>query len=48
VLEGLVVIALVAAFAAVVLVAGLAIRRIWTATTPSHEAPPTQPSPREG
>jgi len=43
VLEGLVVIALVAAFAAVVLVAGLAIRHIWTAT----EAPPTQPSQRE-
>jgi hypothetical protein len=43
VLEGLVVIALVAAFAAVVLVAGLAIRRIWTAA----EAPPTQPGRRE-
>jgi hypothetical protein len=43
VLEGLVVVALVAAFAAVVLVAGLVIRRIWTAT----EAPPTQPSQRE-
>lgn len=42
-LEGLVVIALVAAFAAVVVVAGLAIRRIWTAT----EAPPTKPSQRE-
>lgn len=42
-LEGLVVIALVAAFAAVVVVAGLAIRRIWTAT----EAPPAQPSQRE-
>ena len=42
-LEGLVVIALVAAFAAVVVVAGLAIRRIWTAT----EAPPARPSQRE-
>jgi hypothetical protein len=43
VLEGFVVTALVAAFAAVVLVAGLAVRRIWTAT----DAPPTQPSQRE-
>jgi hypothetical protein len=43
VLEGLVVVALVAAFAAVVLVAGLVIRRIWTET----EKPPTQPSQRE-
>ena len=42
-LEGLVVIALVAAFAAVVVVAGLAIRRIWTST----EAPPAPPSQRE-
>ena len=42
-LEGFVVIALVAAFASVVLVAGLAIRRIWTAT----DAPPTQPGQRE-
>ena len=42
-LEGLVVIALVAAFAAVVVVAGLAIRRIWTAT----EAPQARPSQRE-
>ena len=42
-MEGLVVIALVAAFAAVVVVAGLAIRRIWTAT----EAPPAKPSQRE-
>jgi hypothetical protein len=43
VLEGLVVIVLVTAFAAVVLVAGLAIRRIWTATDES----PTQPGRRE-
>jgi len=42
-MEGLVVIVLVAAFAAVVVVAGLAIRRIWTAT----EAPPAKPSQRE-
>ena len=42
-MEGLVVIALVAAFAVVVVVAGLAIRRIWTAT----EAPPAKPSQRE-
>jgi hypothetical protein len=42
-MEGLVVVALVAAFAAVVVVAGLAIRRIWTAT----EAPPAKPSQRE-
>jgi hypothetical protein len=42
-MEGLVVIALVAAFVAVVVVAGLAIRRIWTAT----EAPPAKPSQRE-
>jgi hypothetical protein len=43
VLEALVVAVLVAAFAAVTLVAGLAIRRIWSATEP----PPARPSERE-
>jgi hypothetical protein len=43
VLEGLVVVVLVAAFAAVALVAGFVVHRIWTATEP----PPAQPSQRE-
>jgi hypothetical protein len=42
-MEALVVVVLVAAFAAVTVVAGLAIRRIWSATAP----PPARPSERE-
>jgi hypothetical protein len=42
-MEALVVAVLVAAFAAVTVVAGITIRRIWSATEP----PPARPSDRE-
>jgi hypothetical protein len=42
-MEALVVAVLVAAFAAVAVVAGFAIRRIWSVTEP----PPARPSERE-
>jgi hypothetical protein len=59
VLEGLVVVALVLAFATVVGVAGLVVYRIWSAAEPSGvpsakppaqpaAQPPAQPSQREG
>jgi hypothetical protein len=42
-MEAVVVAVLVATFVAVAVVAGLAVRRIWSAT----EAPPSRPSQRE-